>query len=368
MSIYNNPWKLEWNKLHDYPGGREIDRFRGIAPPIDDGHPEAWIGSDTRMLCPPRDNPDAGFAKVILPGRGGGEKKYLFEVIQESPDKVLGSAHRKVSGNKLGVLMKLLDAEKQLGLQCHPNGSNAKKYYNSDYGKAESWYIIGTRTDTPEPAYVYMGFKEGITKEQYAKAFDIAAQTGDVSAMTACCHKIPVKAGDVFNIAPGLPHAIGAGCFLVEVQEPSDITVDWVALSTFYPEPVRKLHREIVLDCFEYNGHSLGETISKYHVEPEVLREGLDGREVLLIGKKHTPCFSFSQLETNSEMKTIYTGFPRVMLMLEGSGTMKWDGGEMKVKKADEFFVPFGVKDLSFSTDGGTLKVVICNPPTDVYH
>ena len=66
---FDSPWKLEWNKFHHYPGGREIDRFRGIVPPLDDG-PEAWIGSDTRLLSaspvtPMKDAP----ASFCLQGR-----------------------------------------------------------------------------------------------------------------------------------------------------------------------------------------------------------------------------------------------------------------------------------------------------------
>lgn len=55
---------------------------------------------------------------------------------------------------------------------------------------------------------------------------------GDVDALHALCHKVPVSVGDVFNIGPGLVHAVGPGCFLVEVQEPSDITVGATPLRT----------------------------------------------------------------------------------------------------------------------------------------
>ena len=43
--MYNQPWKLVQNRIRG-AGGREIDKFRGITPPIDDETgSEAWIGS-----------------------------------------------------------------------------------------------------------------------------------------------------------------------------------------------------------------------------------------------------------------------------------------------------------------------------------
>ena len=356
MSIYTTPWKLEWNKLVRYPGGREIDRFRGIEPAADDGRPEAWVGSDTRVYNITPETPNEGCAKVVLPS---GEIKYLFEVIKENPEAVLGAEHIKISGENLGVLVKLLDAERQLGLQCHPSREKAKIYFDSEYGKAESWYIIGMRDDGDEPPYVLMGFKDGVTKEVYGEAYD----TGDVKKMEACLHKIPVRIGDVFNIAAGLPHAVGTGCFLIEVQEPSDITIGWSKLRGITPTKIQQLHREILLDCYEYDGGTLDYILGKYRIEPEVIREDEGGRELLMMGEKQTPYFSFSQIETEAEFSAGDSGFPRVLIVLEGTGVMKWDGGETVVKKADEFFIPYGVKNLSFKSGGDTLKVVACNPP-----
>ena len=358
MPVFNQPWKLVWNKLVRYPGGREIDRFRGIEPACDDGRPEAWIGSDTKVNNTPPDSPYEGHARVILPS---GREMYLYEAIALNPEAVLGKKHLSISGKKLGVLVKLLDAQYQLQLQCHPSRENAKKYFDSDFGKAESWYIIGMRDDTAEPPYVYMGFKEGVTKETFGAAFDM----DDVSKMEACCHKVPVQIGDVFNISPGLPHAVGAGCFLVEVQEPSDITLEWSKLRVrgAVPTKIQQLHREILLDCYEYDGADYENNLTKYSIKPKTIREGNWGAEKLMIGPDQTPYFSFTTLDAKAPAEILTRGFATVVIVLSGSGTIKWKGGEMQVKKADELFIPVSVEDLSVEPQKEGLSIVLCKPP-----
>ena len=87
---YTVPWKLVQNKIVRYPGGREIDRFRGIFPGADDGRPEAWVGSDTRTVnAVEKGDPNDGCAEVILPD---GSKHYLFEAVETDPQAALGEA------------------------------------------------------------------------------------------------------------------------------------------------------------------------------------------------------------------------------------------------------------------------------------
>lgn len=70
-----------------------------------------------------------------------------------------------------------------------PTRENARKYWNSRFGKEECWYVLGTRKDVPEPPYILLGFKEDITREK----FEAAYRKGDAALLESFCHKIPVQ-------------------------------------------------------------------------------------------------------------------------------------------------------------------------------
>lgn len=357
MEFTSYPWKLVPNKIVRYPGGREIDRFRGIEPGKDDGRPEAWVGSDTATAdAAEKGDIHDGKAWCILPD---GTEKYLFEAVADDPEKVLGKKHLGISGAHTGVLVKLLDAECQLALQCHPTRPYAKEHFGSDYGKEESWYVIGKRDDTAEPPYVYMGFKEGITYEDFETGFD----KGDVNQMEACCHKIPVEIGDAFFIKAGLPHAIGPGCFVVEVQEPSDITVGWKKQESGSDEE-QEYHKQRLLNCYIYDGADYEENLKRYRITPKTIREGDFGTEKLIIGQEQTDYFSFTRLDAVSRTELIQTGFLQIALVLEGSGKLLFGDTERLIEKGDELFFPASVQPLAVEPEEGkTLSLMLCNPP-----
>lgn len=356
MNFYKYPWKLIPNKIVRYPGGREIDRFRGVAPAMDDGRPEAWVGSDTRTVnALEKGDPNDGCARCTLPDT---TECYLFEAVEKNPEQALGSRHIAQNGVRLGVLIKLLDAQRQLALQTHPTRAYAKEMFQSDYGKEESWYIIGLREDVEEPPYVYLGFKEGVTRAVFEKGYD----AGDVKAMEACCHKVPVALGDAFFIKAGLPHAIGPGCFVVEVQEPSDITVGWSKLAGGTPEE-QAFHKERLLGCYIYDGADYTENLRRYRIPPKTIREGDWGSEALIIGEAQTSFFSFTRLEAKKPVSLLKTGFLQVAVVLQGMGVLRCGDRELPVRKGDELFIPFAAEEITVLPSAGEpFVLMLCNP------
>ena len=365
--MFNEPWRLVPNRIRG-DGGREIDKFRGVYPPVDDHTgSEAWIGSVTRVGDPPADKPNYGCSEVILPN---GRRCFLFEAIEEHPEEILGPKHMAQNGTGLGMLIKYLDAQRQYGLQCHPTRPWAKKMWNSPYGKEESWYCIGTRDDTAEPAYILLGFKEGATREEWEKYY----HEGNLKALENMCHKIEVHTGDTFFVEGGCPHALGEGCFVIEVQEPSDITLGALPLRVNYekwgrdtseitPE-MEKLYDERLLGAYVYEGHSYEENLRLRKSPKKVFRQGDWGDEKIVIGPDQTTFFSFTELTVKGTAPIRNTGFPQVAIVLEGKGKLTWDGGEMEIKQADELFFPYDIKDFKVE---GEVKLILCHPEGVTY-
>lgn len=128
----------------------------------------------------------------------------------------------KIGRDKLGknalkfdyfpLLIKFIDAKKDLSIQVHPNDEYAMEH-EGEYGKTEMWYIM----DCEDGAYLYYGFNRTITKEEYEKR--IAENT-----LTDVLNKVEVKKGDVFFIPSGTVHAICSGIIICEIQQNSNTT------------------------------------------------------------------------------------------------------------------------------------------------
>ena len=360
MEIFDKPWRLVQNRIRG-AGGREIDRFRGVYPPIDDETgSEAWIGSVTRVGGPPADKPDYGCSETILPdGRG----MFLYEAIALSPEKTLGLKHMKINGDGLGMLVKYLDAKEKYWLQCHPSREWAKKMWNSPYGKEECWYCIGVREDTEsgEPPYILLGFKEGVTIDDWKKYYYVS----DIGSLENLCHKIYIKPGEAYFVGAGCPHALGEGCFVVEVQEPSDLTLSamqyseivkhWRGVSNLTED----FYNERLLGAYCYEGLSYEDNLLKRKAARKTIRSGGWGAEETVIGADHTTFFSLTEAFVNSETEIRGTGFPQIAVVLDGRGEIKTGDYSIEIKKADEIFLPYG---LGAKISGENLRIVYCHP------
>lgn len=209
-------------------GGDQLRPYKGLVP-SDEPIGESWEVSavPTRM-------------SIISNGEWKGQE--LTSVIEKQPEAILGKAVNEKYQGQLPLLVKFIDAKKDLSIQVHPNDEMAMREHGK-MGKSEMWYII--RAD--EGAHLYAGFKEEITPEEYQQRIAEGTITEVLADHT-------VKAGDVFYLPAGRVHAICGGILLAEVQQSSDVTYRIYD----YNRPgldgkPRELHTELAAKAIDYH-------------------------------------------------------------------------------------------------------------------
>ena len=178
--------------------------------------------------------------------------KDLISVINEQPDAILGKKVNEKYNGRLPLLVKFIDAKRDLSIQVHPNDEMALREHGK-MGKSEMWYII----KADEGAHLYAGFKQQITPYEYQKR----VEDGTITEVLAD-HQ--VKAGDVFYLPAGRVHAICGGILLAEVQQSSDVTyrIFDYNRSGLDGKP-RTLHTELAAKALDYH------VIDNYRTEYE---------------------------------------------------------------------------------------------------
>ena len=180
-----------------------------------------------------------GNISVVANGSLAG--KPLNELLTEYKGALIGNHNYERFGNTFPLLIKFIDARSDLSIQVHPNDELAKKRHNS-FGKTEMWYVIKATKD----AFLYTGFKKQISPEEYVKT--VANNT-----FTDTLQRYDVNPGDVFFLPAGRVHAIGAGCFVAEIQQTSNITY---RIYDYNRQDAngnyRELHTELAKDAIDY--------------------------------------------------------------------------------------------------------------------
>ncbi len=177
-------------------GGRKLGGVFGKHLPDDAPYGESWEVADL----------PAGQSMI---GSGRLEGESLGTAVEHFGVQLVGTAS---PDQRFPLLVKLLDAAKDLSVQVHP-GARDLATRPEARGKDEAWLILHADVD----GSIVHGLRTSVTVEE----FRTAAQTGDVMRLL---QRLPVAAGDVFRVPPGTIHAIGAGVALLEIQQPSDTT------------------------------------------------------------------------------------------------------------------------------------------------
>ena len=339
--------KLQSNRVRrTYLGGGRIDAFTGAincAPPATEtphtGGAQLVATADAINCVPPMPMPEDWMASTTTAFNG------TLEIEGEGLGRLEDGQLVKDVVGTLPILVKLLDSDERLVIQAHPTVPCAQRLFNSPVGKTECWYFLpGTAPD----ACVYLGFKPGITRAKWEAAFE--AQDGLLDFL----HRIPVKVGDFVFVDGGMPHAIGGGCFMIELQEPSDLMVVAERVTPSGRRiPDAKMHGgvgwEKMFEVYEYEGRSFEETCARYGRRAGGSQERVPPVTQIL-GPELTDKFSMWCV-TNGGILSL----PRdraVAVVTEGAGEVNG----LAVKKGDRLVVA-GERQLAVT---GAATLIVC--------
>lgn len=328
------PIHLSANQPPDrfYSGGQRIRAFRGLEPVPDDAvlhTPEDWVGSTTTVFG----SPDVGLTR--LP-----DGRLLRDEIEADPTAWLGQAHVDRHGTDI-ILVKLLDAGERLPVHIHPDVPFAKAHLGIGHGKTEGWIALSD-------AEAHIAFARDVSREELRSWVD----RQDVDAILGAMHKIPVRKGDAVYLPAGLPHAIGEGNFVVELQEPTDLSVllEW---------------KDYPIDG-TVDGHlGLGFDVALEAVD----RRGYTREEVLgLIGEPGPDGNLFPEGEEFFRAHRVTDGGRweagfAVVVVTQGEGSLTTTkGGGTTIAAGDTLLLPWAAGDAQVS-GSGDLDVVVARPP-----
>lgn len=287
---------------------------------------ESWELSDIK-----------GNESVIANGELAGTT--LPELIEREGARLLGRSNYERFGNEFPLLIKFIDARQDLSIQVHPNDELALKRHNSK-GKTEMWYVVSA----DENAHLRSGFSHKVTPVEYV------ASVAD-NTITDLLADYRINAGDVFFLPAGRVHSIGAGAFIAEIQQTSDITYriyDFGRRDT--NGNTRELHTELAKDAISYDVEDDYRTHYKVN----------ENEKTTLVS---CPYFTTSLYDLK-DFKTIDLSLMDsflVVIAIEGSSEVVDDAGNsVSLHQGETVLLPASVNSLCIKPDGHFKMLTSC--------
>lgn len=267
---------------------------------------------------------------IIADGEHKG--KAINTLLREMKGDLVGKENYQRFGDEFPLLIKFIDARQDLSIQVHPTDEIAHRQGKSR-GKTEMWYLMKSE---PE-AKLYSGLKQRITPEQYKEMVENDTITDAIA-------QYPVKEGDVFFLPAGRIHAIGAGCFLAEIQQTSDVTY---RIYDFKRKDKNGNHRELhtreAAESIDYN------VLSDYRTTYKSAKnEG-----ITLV---QCPYFNTAVYDLDEPMTLDYSELDSFVILIgmSGSGSIvDNEGNEVTLQAGETLLIPATTQTLKVN---GTLK------------
>ena len=305
-------------------GGNKLRPYKGLEPTKEP------IGESWEVSAVP--------TSISIIANGPWEGKDLTSIIDQAPNDILGKAVNAKYKGKLPLLVKFIDAKKDLSIQVHPNDEMAMREHGK-MGKSEMWYII----KADEGAHLYAGFEKKITPEECQQRI----ADGTITEVLAD-HK--VKAGDVFYLPAGRVHAICGGIMLAEVQQSSDVTYRIYD----YNRPgmdgkPRELHTNLAAKALDY------------HVEENYRAEYNDNSNKA-IQIVVSPFFDVRVMEISKPFHRDLRKYDSfiISMCLEGDCVIKVraTGDEIELKQGYSTLIPAAIADYDVLPQTGTIRLL----------
>jgi mannose-6-phosphate isomerase len=313
---------------HFYAGGRRIAEFRGLDM-TDDHTPEEWIGAVNTMFG----KPDRGPSRLE-------DGTLLRDAIAADPEGFLGPEHVARWGTDTGLLVKLLDAGQRLAVHFHPGRAFAKEALGLDHGKTEAWIVL----EAEPGALMHAGFAEDVSLETVRGW--MADQ--DSAAMLGALRELTVAPGDAIFVPGGTPHAIGEGILLVELQEPTDLSInlEWAGFDLTADDSDLGLGWDRALQALDRSGWD----------DDRLATLTAPGAGASVLGPVADPYFRAERLQGGAPLDR---GFS-ILVTTDGQGTLRTAGGELELHRGSAVLVPYGAGEGELD---GDVTVLRSRPP-----
>lgn len=323
-----------------YRGGAGIARWRGLPAERADA-PEDFLGSTTEVFG------SDGVGLTVLP-----DGRTLREHVREDPEAFLGPDHVAVFGADPALLVKMLDTAERLFVHFHPDDDFAAAHLNSRFGKTEAWHVVDVAS-ADGASEAYLGFNRDVDPTEVRSWVDHQ----DAAAMLATLNRVTVRAGDSLLVPGGVPHAIGAGITLVELQQPTDFSIllEWSGYRVSRDEVHLGLGLDTALSALDlscWQGDRFAALVTgeqRLTDRPGVTR---------LFSPIADRFFRAERLRLHKPV-TFAPGFS-VIVVLGGDGELRSADASLPVRRGSAVLVPYAAGDIEIS---GELQGVRCQPP-----
>ena len=262
---------------------------------------------------------------------GAYDGRKLNDLVAELKEQLVGHENYELFGNEFPLLIKFIDACQDLSIQVHPTDEIAHRQ-GKPRGKTEMWYAL----ESDKGAQLYNGLKKRITPEEYKQM--VADDT-----ITDALARYTVSEGDVFFIPAGRIHAIGAGCFVAEIQQTSDVTYRIYDFKRRDKNGnYRELHTELAAESIDYT------VLDNYRTEYQLEKD--DPKEVV-----SCPYFSTAVYDLTIPMTIDYEGLDSFVILigLKGSGTLTANGQTVSLNAGETVLIPAAINEVKVN---GTVK------------